>query len=304
MKKVLITGGSGFIGRRLISFLEGRNHSIILLSRSKQANYETIICDFKTDLVPEEAFIGVDTVFHLAGLAHDTKESSKKIHLYEKINIDLTVQLAKLAIKNKVKSFIFVSSVKACGKGKKGNYLTENNQGDPEEIYGKTKREAEVKLLQICLNTDMHISIIRPSLTYGPNVKGNLMLMMKGIRQGWLPPLPEINNKRTLIHVDDLVMALWLVANNDLANGEIFHVTDGKTYSTREIYESMCFVLNKSVPNWIMPKIIFDIVSKFSPYFKNKIDKLLGDELYSSKKIESIGFKPKFTMKDMNEKIF
>ena len=94
------------------------------------------------------------------------------------------------------------------------------------------------------------------------------------------------------------------VANNDLANGEIFHVTDGKTYSTREIYESMCFVLNKSVPNWIMPKIIFDIVSKFSPYFKNKIDKLLGDELYSSKKIESIGFKPKFTMKDMNEKIF
>lgn len=304
MKKILITGGSGFIGSRLVSFLEKTNHSIVLLSRLPRSNSKTFICDFMTDQIPKDAFIGVDTVFHLAGLAHDTKEKEKMSNFYEKLNVDSTVQLAKLAIENKVKKFIFVSSVKAGGKSIHGSYSNENDQVEPEEIYGKTKRDAELKLLQMSLRSNMHISIIRPSLVYGPNVKGNLKLMIQGISQGWFPPLPKINNKKTMVHVDDLVRALLFVSQEDLANGEIFNITDGKTYSTREIYESVCFSLNKSVPNWTTPKIIFDFLSILSPSFKNKINKLLGDEFHSSKKIESLGFKPNLTIKDMNETLF
>jgi len=304
MKKILITGGSGFIGSRLISLLEKTNHSIVLLSRLPKSNLKTFICDFMTDEIPKDAFIGVDTVFHLAGRAHDIKEKEKMSNFYEKLNVDFTVKLANLAIENQVKKFIFVSSVKAAGKSMHENYSNENDQFEPEEIYGKTKRDAELKLLRMCLSSDMHISIIRPSLVYGPNVKGNLKLMIQGISQGWFPPLPKINNKRTMVHVDDLVRAILLVSKEDSANGEIFNVTDGKTYSTREIYESICFSLNKSVPNWTTPKIIFDFLSFISPSFKNKINKLLGDELYSSKKIELLGFKPNLTIMDMNETLF
>ena len=83
---------------------------------------------------------------------------------------------------------IFVSSVKAGGRAIAGNCMTEENQGEPEGIYGKTKREAEVKLLEIGLQSGMHVSIVRPSLVYGSNVKGNLKLMLSWVKKGWFPP--------------------------------------------------------------------------------------------------------------------
>ena len=105
--------------------------------------------------------------------------------------------------------------------------MTEEDQGEPEGIYGKTKREAELKLLEIGRQSDMQVMIVRPSLVSGPGVKGNLALMQRGIEQGWFPPLPETGNRRSMIHVVDLVEALLLVAKDRRANGGIFTATDG-----------------------------------------------------------------------------
>ena len=107
--------------------------------------------------------------------------------------------------------------------------MTEEDQGEPEGIYGKTKREAELILLEIGRQSGMQVSIVRPSLVYGQGVKGNLRLMLSWIEKGWFPPLPEVNNRRSMIHVDDLVRALLLVAGDDRANGEIYIATDGVT---------------------------------------------------------------------------
>ena len=135
--------------------------------------------------------------------------------------------------------------MKAGGKAVSGQCINESDQNEPEGIYGKSKREAEIKLLKIGKEYGMHVSIIRPSLVYGPNVKGNLQLMLSGIKKGWFPPLPEIGNKRSMIHVDDLVRAILLVATDERANGEIFIATDSMPYSSREIYNTMCDVLEK-----------------------------------------------------------
>ena len=105
-----------------------------------------------------------------------------------------------------------------------------------------------------------------------------------------------------MIHVDDLVRAILLVANDDRANGEIFIATDGISHSSREIYNAMCSALGKSIPKWSMPKILFDIVSLVSPRIKYKINKLLGDECYSSKKLEKLGFRVQKTLMDMNSR--
>jgi nucleoside-diphosphate-sugar epimerase len=96
----------------------------------------------------------------------------------------------------------------------------------------------------------MHVSIVRPTLVYGPGVKGNLALMQLGIEKGWFPPLPEVGNRRSMIHVDDLVQVLLLAANDDRANGEIFIATDGVPHSSANIYEAICHVLGKAVPRW------------------------------------------------------
>ena len=301
MKNILISGATGFIGERLVGAVDA---NIRVLSRKKQSNYETVVCDLKSEVIPDNALDGVNTVFHLAGFAHDLSDATKIQNIYQKVNVDATIRLAKLAVKSNVNRFIFVSSVKAGGGSNFGVCVSEKDQGNPEGIYGKTKREAELKLLKIGKESDMHVSIIRPSLVYGPNVKGNLQLMLSGIARGWFPPLPETGNKRSMIHVDDLVRAILLVADDDRANGEIFIATDGTPHSSRYIYIAMCSALNKSIPKWSIPKILFDTVSLINPHIKYKLNKLLGDECYSSDKLEALGFKAKKTLKDMNETSF
>ena len=107
-----------------------------------------------------------------------------------------------------------------------------------------------------------------------------------------------------MIHVDDLVRSLLLVAEDDRANGEIFIATDGETHSSREIYVAMCNVLGKPVPQWRIPKFLLNIAFFMVPYVKYKANKLFGDECYSSVKLESIGFKSYYKLKDMNKTFF
>ena len=299
--KFLLTGSSGFVGSRLLNAI---NDNVVLLSRHKNSSYPTIICDFEKDEIPSFASKSVDVVIHLAGVSHDFGDASKIEDYYRKINIDATVKLATLASQNNVKRFVFISSVKAGGKPIYGRCRLEYEQDSPDGVYGRTKREAELAILEIGKKSNMHVTVIRPALVYGPNVKGNLKLMLSGIKKGWFPPLPMTNNKRSMIHVDDLVREILLFDEDELTNGKIFTATDGKLYSSREIYESMCVLVGKSIPKWSMPKFIFDLAKLINPRFKYKIDKLLGDECYSSEALEGLGFKPEKTIIEMNETSF
>jgi len=283
---IFVTGATGFIGHRLVKRLEG---DIKILSRNVHAEYGTVVCDLLSTKIPNGALDDVDVVFHLAGFTHDLRDTTKLESFYRKVNVDATVRLAELAVIAGVKRFVFVSSVKAFTSA---------------GVYGQTKREAELRLLEIGLQSGMHVSIVRPSLVYGPGAKGNLALMRRGIEQGWFPPLPETGNRRSMIHVDDLVRVLLLVAEDERANGEIFIATDGELYSSREIYEAICRSAGKAVPAWSVPKFLFDGLSLMSPQIRHKIDKLLGDEFYSSEKLEELGFEAKYSLKDVDERDF
>jgi len=302
--KALVTGATGFIGLKLIKSLEDCGYSIRILSRNNNLDYDTAICDLQNEKIPESALDSVDVIFHLAGHAHDLASDSIQEKIYYDVNLGGTVKLIKIAVQKKVRQFIYVSSVKAGGVPGFGVCASENDQGEPEGIYGKTKREAELKLLKIGEESDIYLSIIRPSLVYGPNVKGNLQLMLSGIKKGWFLPLPETNNKISMIHVDDLVRAILLVADDNRANGEIFIATDGTPYSSREIYNFMCSALGKPNPKWSVPKSFFDMASLINPRIRYKLNKLLGDKCYSSAKLEALGFKAKKFLKDMNETDF
>jgi nucleoside-diphosphate-sugar epimerase len=304
MLNVLVTGATGFVGQHLIEYLKLDGYNIKVISRKLIPGVDTVICDFLKDDIPDNALKGIDIVFHLAGYAHDLKSEFGIEGTYQKMNVGVTDELLSLSVKHNVKNFIFISSVKAGGVATKGECVSEENQRDPDGIYGETKREAELKVLEIGRESGMHVSILRPALIYGPKAKGNLQLMMQGINKGWFPPLPETGNRRSMIHVDDIVRALLLLVNSQQANGEIFIATDGRTYSSRNIYETMCRVLGKSIPNWSMPKFLFSAIALISPNLSYKMDKLLGDECYSSEKLQSLGFKAQKELKQMNETDF
>ena len=299
--KYLITGSSGFIGSRLLNAID---ENVTLMSRKNNPNYETFICDFEKNIIPVEAFRSVDVVIHLAGVAHDIKNNFNDIDYYHKINTETTEKLVKIASKSKVKRFVFISTVKAGGEPISGRCRYEFEQDNPVDIYGLTKREAEIKVLETGKETEMQVSIIRPSLVYGPHVKGNLATMAQAIRKGWFPPLPENSNKRSMVHVDDLVRAILIISKNNSIDGEIFVVTDNIEYSSRQIYEQMCIAVGKSVPRWSIPKFIFDLAKKLHPSLRFKINKLLGDDCYSAEKVKKLNFEPTRTLREMNETFF
>ena len=292
----MLTGATGFVGQRLLHSLEEKDKRIKvrLISRRLHKKHETVIRDLQTDSITSDVLRGVDTVFHLAGYGNDLQDASKVVDLYRAVNVYATVRLAELSVATGVKSFVFVSSVKA------GGCDEDNVESQPEGVYGKTKREAELKILEMGRQSEMHVSIVRSSLVYGAGVKGNLALMRRGIEKGWFPPLPETRNRRSMIHVDDLIKALLLIAEDDRANGEVFIATDGVAHSSRQIYEAICQAVGKTVPAWSVPKFFFDGISLLSPRIQYKVDKLLGDEYYSSAKLECLGFRAEKGLMDID----
>ena len=103
MTKYLVTGSTGFIGNKLTKHLAEMKVLVRILSRKNQSNYETVVCDLQSDVIPDDALDNIDTVFHLAGFAHDMRDASKIADLYYKVNVSATVQLANLAVKFGVK---------------------------------------------------------------------------------------------------------------------------------------------------------------------------------------------------------
>ena len=301
--KVLITGATGFVGTRLCKFLFKQGYSIRIVSRKPNNTYEdSILCDLAEQQLQSSSFEGISQIFHLAAYTHDIGYSKKNENLYRKINVDATLNLAKSAIKARVKNFTYVSSVKAGSANKDDNPFSIEDL--PQGIYGQTKREAEVKLIELVKDSSMRLEILRPALVYGPEVKGNIAAMMNGIRQGWFPPLPDTKNIRSMIHVDDLIAALILITQYPNPERHIYIATDGVNYSSSSIYETLCTILGKNVPKWRLPKIVFDLTALIHPSFRYKVQKLLGDEYYHSSIIQSIGFKPKFTLRNLNEEAF
>lgn len=303
--KILITGANGFVGERLLKALENTNRPIKIVSRKPakpQKEHEIITLDLSRETIKAIDLEDVSTVIHLAAYTHDVNNSKENEESYVSNNTHATVELAKAAKNSGVKRFIFISSVKA-GEANKGSESI-NERHIPQGIYGKTKRDAEIKLLQISDKASMNITILRPALIYGPGMKGNLAMMKNGMKRGWFPQLPEINNRRSMIHVDDLVRAILFLEKKEDSYGEIFIATDGKDYSTNQIQIALLKSIGKESHSWKIPKFLLCLISKINDKYQYKVNKLVSDEYYSSLKILELGFTPKLELKNINEKIF
>jgi UDP-glucose 4-epimerase len=303
LQHVAVTGGTGFVGRRLVSALSEQRVNVRLLSRREGQSHDSVLCDLQTLNIPDAAFDGIDTVFHLAGYAHDLRDAREVEPLYRRLNVEASIRLAEMAAKSGVQRFIFVSSVKAGGSARAGGCASEQDQGAPEGIYGMTKREAEIQLLEIGKQSEMEVVIVRPTLVYGPNVKGNLRSMILAVGRGLFPPLPDTANRRSMIHVDDLVRVLQLVAEDERCSGEIYIAADGVNYSTRALYDAMRTAMNRRPMSLSVPMLLFtfaaklgDLVGNWFPFDSYKLNKLLGDDCYSAAKLFGLGFKPQHTL--------
>jgi nucleoside-diphosphate-sugar epimerase len=299
--QVLVTGASGFIGRRLV------RPGDRFLTRKADVTGDANVGDLLDPVSLSLACEGVDTVFHCAGYAHAFSSSDPQEH--QRINFEGTRNLVEAAAQGGVKRFVFLSSVKAMVEP--GDHCVDEDwPGEPITAYGKAKREAERAVLDVGGQHGMHVVNLRLAMVYGRGGRGNLERMARGIEAGWFPPLPETHNKRSLVHVDDVVSAIRLVAAHPRAKGRTYIVSGSQAYSGQQIYEAIRSALGMPAARWHVPVwvlrsggLVGNVLSTLTgrPFLLNSeaVSRLLGSECYSSARIESeLGWKATVCLED------
>lgn len=203
-KKVLITAKNSYIGNSFASWVKNlQKYSLDLIS-----------C--RTDEWKQTSFSGYDVIFHVAGIAHVDAKSGLE-SLYYKVNRDLTIELAEKAKADGVKQFIFMSSIIVYGdSGEK--IIGKNTIPIPSNFYGNSKLQAE-EGLQPLQSDNFKIVIIRPPMIYGKGSKGNYPKLAKAAQK--LPVFPDIDNHRSMLHIDNLSEFIRLMIENE-ENGLFF----------------------------------------------------------------------------------
>jgi len=299
-KRILVTGSSGYIGSRFCKYvLQNKHYSLVTISRKFHNDLPAnqYLIKKYTDIEPS-FFEDVDCVVHSAGYAHDLSDE-KHGDKYFDINLEFTKLVFEMAKNAMVKKFIFLSSVKV-NQSVNQYSIKENDSFPPTNIYGISKLAAENFLLSKAKETNTIVTIIRPSLVYGPEVKGNLFRMLSAIKKGFFPPLPNIESCKSMVHIDDLVKAIDFCIVKSSTNNNIYHITDGQNYSAQEIYHYLLRSLNMKVPNWHIPKFLFFIFPKTTK-IRRLVDKIFGYDCFCSSKIRKLGFFPKKTLEHFNE---
>lgn len=260
MQNIAVSGAAGFIGLRLCQSLKEQGyHVLALLHRPASGPWHRALnMDLSTSSPSISDLAGIDTIFHLAGKAHAVAETAQDADSYMSINADATQRLLHAAKAAGVRRFVYFSSVKAICDGVALD-LDETSACTPTTPYGQSKLAAELHVLQGAYVPEP--VVLRPSMVYGPSEKGNLPRLIQMIRKGLMPPLPEFANRRSMIHVDDVVRAAICAGEHAQAAGKIYILTDGKNYSSRQIYEGICLALQRSIPAWSIPVFLLKILA-------------------------------------------
>ena len=232
-RPVLVTGGTGFVGRRLAAVLRERGARLRVLVRSVSGippdwdGVEVVAGELADAASLARACAGMDTVIHAAGFAHADAAAPALAVRHWTVNAEGTFRLLDAAVAARVERFVFLSSVKAVGDPGP-RCVDETWDALPETPYGRAKRAAEERVLAVGRESGLHAVNLRLALVYGPEMKANLARLVEAVRRGWCPPLPETGNRRSLVHVDDVVQAALLAAAHPAARGQTYLVTDGR----------------------------------------------------------------------------
>ncbi|MDO8538465.1 MAG: NAD(P)-dependent oxidoreductase [archaeon] len=285
--KIFVTGSNGFVGKELVNELKKRKISFVEFSRK----FGDDINDAKQI---EKKMKGCDAVVHLAAIRNNAGDEEIK-----KINIDATKNVLLAAEKNKVKKFVFLSSIAV--NGKIATIIDESTPMLGKGNYAKSKIEAEKLVKEFGKN--FNYAILRPPFILG--LDDNFKKMVEMIRDGLL--LFDGNQKLGFVYVKNLNDAIIFVLKENISG--TFVVAQQNELRVKEFYEIIYEFYNKKKNFVVLPKIF----SKFLTYFlgfqiklfkKNlvqeffAIDRLSNERLYSCKKLSGLGWKQKFSSKE------
>jgi nucleoside-diphosphate-sugar epimerase len=268
-KCVIVTGANGFVGKALCRRLKKEGYGVIGTVRDRefllpQGVTKAVTGDIEHFEGWRSLLEGVEAVFHLAARVHVLSETDKDpLDSFRRINVDGTQKLLRACVANGVQKFIFVSTVKVHGEGRPEAYR-EDDAYLPSEPYAMSKVEAEREVLTFGDQSDLETVIVRPPLIYGPHVKANFLKLIHLAHRRIPLPLGSVDNRRSLVFLDNLIDFLFHCYSNPNAAGKAFLVSDGDDISTARLYTAISNALGKKSCVFALPVPLLTLLGKLT----------------------------------------
>lgn len=249
--KILVTGSTGFVGSRLVNTLEAHGIECVKAVRNQVLSDQAenvLVGDVAEEINWRSVLKGVQAVVHLAARVHVMRETSgDALFEFRRVNLEGTLRLARQAAESGVRRFVFLSSVKVNGESTPaGKPFTADQDPAPSDPYGISKCEAEAELKLLAEASGMEVVVIRPPLVYGPGVKANFSAMLAWLYRGLPLPLGRvIDNRRSLVFIDNLVDLIRVCIDHPAAANQVFLVSDDEDLSTAELLRRSAAALGK-----------------------------------------------------------
>lgn len=264
MQRIVITGKNSYIGNHIQEWIQRKDES-----------YKILQVDVQNSDWKKFRFMPNDIVIHTAGIVHrpDVKDWS----LYEKVNVELPVEVAEKAKKANAVHFVFLSSMAIYGVKKqlKKNVITQDTSINPVSLYGRSKYLAESRIRKL-ESENFLITIVRPPNVYGYNCKGGYISGFTSIVKK-MPAIPYAFDevKQSVIYIDNLTECIYQIIKNKKSG--IFMPQDDKSVSAVELMEQIAAGINRPLKRSIILGIIPKILNKLSI-----VNKAYGGIEYSS----------------------
>jgi nucleoside-diphosphate-sugar epimerase len=287
--RIAVVGANGYVARYVCRALADAGHEVVAIIRRREITQLAGAAEIMhmdeagPDTDWKSLTRGTEAILHLVSpSAGETKEEAIE---YRRVR-DGAMALARSAAANSVKRLVFVSTIKVNGEATTTEPFRPNSKPRPLATYGTIKLETEIGLTAVSEELGLPITIARPGAVYGAGGGGNIHHLAKllGILPGWLIPLGGLENRRSLIHVENLASALVRCVEDDSGANRLFLLHDGVALSTSELCKLILASLNK--PTTLLPDTL-GIVS----FLASIIAPGLARRLYGSLEIDDNGIR-------------
>ena len=326
---VLVTGANGFVGRHVCAYLHAAGLRVRAAVRATAPLPESWQQAPIGDIGPETSWAvaldGVEAIVHLASHSPAPGAGTEDTAAaYRRVNVAGTERLARAAAAAGVRRMVYVSTVKVNGEAtadagrvpedggsKKAPHpyplpegagmnlsFTENDEPHPQDVYGRSKWEAEQLLKTIAAHGGLEVVILRPPLVYGPGVKGNFLSLLRLVVCGVPVPLRSVANRRSMLYVGNLADAVLRCLDAPQARGQTYLLSDGADISTPELLSRIASHLGCKARLWPLPVALLRGLGSLLGQGA-AVARLTGSLLVDSGKMRrELGWTPPFTLDD------